>query len=58
MIVNVGDIIEIDGKKYEVTFVCGDNYSYKDYLGPKEPEEPKEAEHVVQEQPKRRTRRK
>ena len=47
MIVNVGDIIEIDGKKYEVTFVCGDNYSYKDYLGPKEPEEPKQAEPVV-----------
>lgn len=58
MIVNVGDIIEIDGKKYEVTFVSGNNYSYKDYLGPKEPEEPKEAEPVVPEPPKRRTRRK
>lgn len=58
MIVNVGDIIEIDGKKYEVTFVYGNNYSYKEYLGPKEPEEPKEAEPIVPEPPKRRTRRK
>lgn len=58
MIRSVGDIVEIDGKKYEITFVNGENYSYKNYLGPKEPEPPKEADPVVPEPPKRRTRRK
>ncbi len=34
----VGDIVEIDGKEYEVTFVSGENYSYKPHEEPKEPE--------------------
>lgn len=29
---HVGDILAIDGKKYEVTYVSGDNYSYKPYV--------------------------
>lgn len=57
MIRRVGDIVEIDGKKYEVTFVNGENYSYKEYLGPKGPE-PEKAETVIEEPPRRRTRRK
>lgn len=58
MIRSVGDIVEIDGKKYEITFVNGENYSYKDYLGPKEPEPEADPEPVIEEPPKRRTRRK
>lgn len=57
MIRSVGDIVEIDGKKYEVTFVNGENYSYKEYLGPKEPG-PEKTETVIEEIPRRRTRRK
>ncbi len=34
----VGEIIEIDGKKYEVTFVAGENFSYKPYEEHKEVE--------------------
>ena len=49
----VGDIIELDGKTYIVTFADGYNFSYAPFDGPDE-EPPKEEEPVAVEPVKRR----
>lgn len=58
MIKKVGDVVEIDGKKYEITFVSGANFSYREYLGEPEENPVKEEQKEEPEPPKRRSRRK
>lgn len=44
----IGDIFELDGKRYIVTYVSGENYSYAPYEEKKEPApEPEKKEDQV-----------
>lgn len=38
----IGDIFELDGKRYIVTYVSGENYSYAPYEEKREPDQAKE----------------
>ena len=50
----IGDIFELDGRRYIVTYVSGENYSYAPYEEKKEPEPAKEEPIKAEKEPEKK----
>lgn len=50
----IGDIFELDGKRYIVTYVSGENYSYAPYEEKREPDQAKEEPVKAEKEPEKK----